>query len=446
MDASLALQDLVWGIERETHRIGSDGSVSPAPHPVCLEEPRFTKDFAESQLEIVTGTHGSSEGAILELERLTEEAWRGVGDELLWPFSMPPRLPADGKIVTARMAKDGAGRAAERYRTGLSRRYGASRQMICGVHVNVSFGPRLLSHLRDSAPLSAEESKESRDTDGFYLRLTRNLFEDMPLLVMAFGASPYGERGRSDPPVGSTGMRPAFSIRNSPLGYARTEYRPFLELDSVSAHLAGIRRGMRTESESFRRMGLVLDGKPVQLNTRFFQKEKEFYAPIRFKRTALAGESALAAIDLRGIQYLELRFFDVDPFSPSGLSRDALRVMHCFVLDGLSRVSRPKTNAELSAILARADSSALADPLVKTPAEIIPETGGRLASLAPIARSLGAEWEASLDSLSRALNVPHESASARIASSFLDSGLSWTEFGTHLASGVAEEAYHERAC
>lgn len=452
METSHAFQDLLWGVERETHRILGDGSLSAAPHPETLKGPSFTKDFAESQLELVTVPHGSIDETMQELYDLTDKARRGIGSELLWPFSMPPRLPPDGKIVTARMESDGAGRAAERYRRGLTSRYGAARQMICGVHVNVSFGPELLAHLRSRAPLSEGEAHEARESDGWYLRLARNFVEDMPLFVMAFGATPFAETagangGASGDAIGDARRSgPAFSIRNSPLGYARAEYRPFLNLASVAEHLAGIERGMRTESESWRRMGLMRNGKPVQLNTRFFQKEKEFYAPIRFKRTVGPGESPLGALSMRGIQYLELRFFDVDPFSPVGISHDAMRVMQLFVLDGLTRVSHPRTNAELSAILGRADSAALADPLVETPARKLPGIPERLESLAPFARALGHEWEASLASFSRALMVPLESASARIARSFLDSGLSWTEFGARLASGASEEAYHDRAC
>src|SRR5512135_1050458 len=90
-----AVRDLLWGIERETHRIQAGGDLSGRPHPQNLQPPAFTRDFAETQLEIVTPPRHSVELALASLERLTDQARLAVAPELLWPFSMPPRLPAE---------------------------------------------------------------------------------------------------------------------------------------------------------------------------------------------------------------------------------------------------------------------------------------------------------------------------------------------------------------
>ena len=96
---------------------------------------------------------------------------------------MPPRLPADGEIRLARPGSGEGAAAAERYRNGLALRYGAARQMICGVHVNVSMRPALLAYLERTAPLSAEEAKERNPSDAYYLRLVRNLVDELAVLV-----------------------------------------------------------------------------------------------------------------------------------------------------------------------------------------------------------------------------------------------------------------------
>jgi glutamate--cysteine ligase len=429
--------DFKWGIERETHRILSDGSLSPAPHPDSLKGPSFTKDFAESQLELVTEPHESIEGALAELESLTAIARTALGGERFWPFSMPPRLPARGGSLAARMGTGEEARLAERYRRGLSARYGVARQMICGVHLNVSFGPRTLEALRQEAPLSAEERGTGTESDGYYLRLARNLLDDLPSLVMLFGASPTAEceNGRSPPQI-------AYSLRNSPLGYARTEYRPFLNLDSIKDHVAAIRRGLKTESEEFRKLGLIRDGESVQLNGRVFQKDKEFYAPIRFRRATRPGESALGALEARGVEYLELRFLDVDPGEPSGVSREALMLARLFVLSGLSRESRRRDSAGLAGILRAADEAALGDPREKS------ETNARLAallarldSLVPLARDAGPAHERAL-SRQRARMAKGESTAAALARDYLESGLGWTEYGAMTAASRAKGEMH----
>ncbi len=480
-----ALQSLRWGIERETHRILGDGKLSRAPHPAALAPPSFTMDFAESQLELVTSPQPSLTAVLRELEGLTRAASAAVAPDLLWPFSIPPALPAAGEIRLARPGTGRAARDAERYRSGLALRYGEARQMICGIHVNVSLGPDLLAHLERSAPLTREEAKERSAGDAYYLRLVRNVVEDLALLVALFGASPV---------LGDAG--PAFSFRNSPLGYARSEYRPFFDLSSIAAHAEGIGRGLRAESATFRKRGLVVDGRAIQLNGKVFQKEKEFYAPVRFRSLPTAGESAVAALRRRGVAYLELRFFDVDPFSPSGVSADALALLHLLLLEALSRVSVPRTVAEYGAILARADEAALTDPFAPTSGvPLAAAISGRLAGLDPFAAALDAAPQAASGPASpeavaavhpaasgpaspgvaasgpaspeavaaahpaasgrgrygRALEKYRASAaegrlstSARLYAAFRDSGLSWTEFGTRVAETNAKGGFDER--
>jgi len=422
------ISDFRWGIERETHRVSPDGDISPSRHPESLKEPSFTKDFAESQLELVTKPHGSIQGAIAELENLTETARAAIGPELLWPYSMPPLLPGETPIPIARMGAGEAARLAERYRAGLSARYGVARQLICGVHLNASFGEKLLMELKLHAPLSMEETEQGSDRDAYYLRLVRNLFDDMPSLVMLFGSTPFDANARA-PDEGF-----AYSVRNSPKGYARTEYRPFLELGSIAGHIAGIRRGMKTESDDFRKLGLIRDGKPVQLNGRVFQKEKEFYAPIRFKRTPMTGEMALGALERRGVEYIELRFFDVDPFAKAGIAEDAIRLAHLFVVAGLAKTSVPKTNAELAGTLRKADDAALSDPF-KPEAENshLSDLLRRLASLAPLAKEMGSEYERTLDTYRARYRNSGSSPSAALAKDYLESDLEWSRYGAKIA-------------
>lgn len=431
-----AVHDLSWGIERETHRVQASGALSRRPHPTGLQPPAFTRDFGETQLEIVTPPRNSVDLALASLERLTEEARRAVAPELLWPFSMPPRLPDEAAIEIADFGATDRARRARLYRVGLALRYGKARQMICGVHVNVSFRRSLEAAVVREAPPTREEGGGGRESDALYLRLARNLYQDLPLLVLLTGATPVRGGGSLEPGPS------AISHRNGANGYARGEFQPYLSLESLGAYLAGIRRGLRTESSAFSGLGLVRAGRVVQLNANVFQTEKEFYAPIRLRQSLLAGETTLAALEKRGIGYLELRFVDVDPFTPSGVAAETLRLLHLFVLDGLHRLSLPRSGAALTSDLRSTALAALRDPATLTEADpLLVSARQRLEGLAPWAERLdtGAAgvYADCLSVLRRRLERPETHPSAVLARTLAESGTDWTRFGVEIARAHA---------
>jgi glutamate--cysteine ligase len=415
--------ELRFGIERETHRMAPDGNLSGRTQPAELRAPEFTKDFAETQLEIVTRPHGSIPSLLSELGELTEKAAGAVEPDLLWPFSMPPRLPPDRDITIASLGRGEKAREGELYRRGLALRYGAARQMICGLHVNVSVG-------------------DLGGPDVPHLALARNLYRDLPHLILLTGASPL--------PGGLPiqGREPAVSYRNSPDGYAGREFRPYLDLTSVRAYAAGLRRGLSTESERFRSLGLVREGEGVQLNAKVFQREKEFYAPIRLKRIPDGESNGLLALERRGVEYLELRFFDIDPFDPNGISPRTLALLELFIRDDLSRPPGSGSTGELGVHLDSAEAAALFS--VRGPRRSSPEraAGGpllsrarvRLESLMPLARNLDAAAAVPgisyRDALEEALEMTGNPAllpSARLLAAFEESGIDWTSFGLETA-------------
>src|SRR6185436_1194300 len=98
------------------------------PHPArlgsALTHPSVTTDFSESQLELITGVHGSADACLDDLTAIHQAVYRAIGDELLWGASMPCRLPADDAIPLGRYGTSNVGRAKNVYRMGLSHRYG----------------------------------------------------------------------------------------------------------------------------------------------------------------------------------------------------------------------------------------------------------------------------------------------------------------------------------
>lgn len=331
-----------WGLEKESQRINPDGTLALSPHPAVLGDklthPYITTDFAESQLELITPPLPGTKEALARLEAIHDEVDAGLGEELLWPLSMPPILPAEANIPIARYGDSQEGRAREQYRADLADRYGKKMQMICGLHVNFSYGTALLDALgeRRHPDLSRTDRR-----DALYFAAARNFLRYRWLLIYLFGASPnfdptYDQvvsrqleviEHQCPSCTNATGYhdRYATSLRVSRYGYANDFQRP-----------GGVSFNSREQYvDSFRR----LLGKELKT-------ESEWYSPIRLKSAAAKGESQLAAMERSGVKYMEVRLLDLDPYERIGISRRQLDFLHLFMLCCLLEDSPPIDEAD----------------------------------------------------------------------------------------------------
>ena len=80
------------------------------------------------------------------------------------------------------------------------------------------------------------------------------------------------------------------------------------------------------------------------------QIENEFYGTIRPKRVIFQGERPLHALRERGVEYVEVRLMDLDPFEPLGINAQTLRFLDVFLLHCLSQPSPDDTPAEIAAM------------------------------------------------------------------------------------------------
>ncbi|MCU0774234.1 MAG: glutamate--cysteine ligase, partial [Ideonella sp.] len=159
------------GLEKESLRALPDGRLALTPHPAALgsalTHPHITTDYSESQLELITGVHGSAASCIRELTQIHQFVDRALGEERMWVSSMPCGLPADETIPLGRYGTSNIGRAKSVYRMGLGHRYGRRMQTISGIHYNWSL-----------PGLGNDE----------YFALIRNFRRTAPLLLLLFGA------------------------------------------------------------------------------------------------------------------------------------------------------------------------------------------------------------------------------------------------------------------
>jgi glutamate--cysteine ligase len=175
-----------------------------------------------------------------------------------------------------------------------------------------------------------------------YLALIRNFRRTNWLLMYLFGASPALDRRflrdrqhTLDTFDADTLYRPyATSLRMSDLGYSNTTAQAALhaDYDTLPGYLDGLAKAVSQPYPAYEQIGTQRDGEWVQINTNVLQIENEFYSTIRPKRVTHPGERPLHALAARGVQYVEVRCMDIDPFEPSGISLETSRFLDAYLL------------------------------------------------------------------------------------------------------------------
>lgn len=337
-DRSLLTQTL-RGIEKEGLRVDEQGILARTPHPAglgsALTNEHVTTDYSESLLELITGTHTNVDALLAELANTHRHVYSVLDHELIWNQSMPATLPAEPDIPIAWYGTSNTGMLKHVYRRGLAERYGKTMQCIAGVHYNFSLPEELWSVL-DTQPGSVQD-RRSRG----YIGLIRNFTRYSWLLMYLFGAAPALASGflkGQDHALEKLGdhtlyLPYATSLRMSDLGYqnkAQSQLKLcYNDLDTFLGRLYG---AVTQPWPDYQKIGTHRDGEWIQLNTNVLQIENEYYSSIRPKRATGRCERPITALAERGVQYVEVRCLDIDPFSPVGIDATTSRFVDAFLL------------------------------------------------------------------------------------------------------------------
>jgi len=326
------------GLEKESLRVDGDGRLAMTPHPPALgdklSDPYITTDFSESQPEFITPPFEKIEDAVKFLEKLHTFTYERLDHELLWPMSMPAILPDDhDDIPIAHFGSSPEGQKWEIYRRGLALRYGKYMQTISGVHYNLSFDEGFWDLLfqkfgkgtkgRDFVPSRQDFINE------ISMNLVRNFIRWRWLLVFFFGASPYKDetyRCR----LMAKDKDHTISLRSSRCGYSNPAKLP-VTYNSFKQHLADLKSAVDTVHAPYTNLGLEDHGMRVQLNDHLLQLGNEYYFPVRLKPPK-PYDDLVGALTRDGVQYIEVRIFDVNPYEYSGVSPRGLYFAHLFLL------------------------------------------------------------------------------------------------------------------
>ncbi len=331
------------GIEKEGLRVTPDGSLAPTPHPAqlgsALSNPYITTDFSENLLEFITPVFTSVDETLAFLDSLHRFTYQNIDDELIWASSMPCVLPADASIPLAQYGSSNIGTMKTVYRRGLGHRYGRAMQMVAGLHYNFSL-PDALWPL-----LLANSATPDMDVQDFktqqYLNLIRNFRRYYWLLIYLFGAAPavhdsfVAGRPHTLATIGdhTLGDNFATSLRMGDLGYqSDAQQSLFVCYNELQNYIDTLGSAMHTAFPHYQQFGLEVGGEFQQLSTALLQIENEFYSPIRPKRVTSSGEKPLQALQERGIEYIEVRCLDIDPYAAVGIDASTIRFLDSFLL------------------------------------------------------------------------------------------------------------------
>ena len=299
----LLFQQGTFGIEKESQRVHSDGSIVTSSHPKAFGNRRFhpyiQTDFAESQLELVTPPMKKLEDTLRWLSAIHEVTLRTLPEnEFIFPFSMPAGLPPEEHIKVAQLDnhEDVA------YREHLVQSYGKYKQMVCGIHYNFQIDPKFIEALFHAQ----NETQSAVDfQNDFYLKIAKNFLRYQWILLYLFSATPTVEEKYFR---GNSPLKPhqyVRSLRSGKYGYVN-DPKIHVSYDSLQEYVETLEHWVKSGD-------LIA--------------EKEFYSSVRLR-------GAKKARDLleKGIQYLEFRLFDLNPFAPYGIELDDAKFIHYFIL------------------------------------------------------------------------------------------------------------------
>lgn len=348
---------LFHGVEKENVRVDKTGHIAKTPHPKAfgpaLTNPWITLDFAETLIELVTPPSSEFELSFDQLAQINQHVSQKLGRELLWPNSMPCTINNPNHVELANFGQSNKAWMKQIYRRGLCYRYGRTMQMIAGVHYNISLPQSLWQQWQK---LLGDEQKLSLFIDQQYCRIIRNFFRYSWILPYLFGASPVCANSSViqnvdyvKPYDQYSSIGPyATSLRLSDLGYQNKGLDLLnINYDDIYKYARSLRSATERTYPEFEAIGIKDEnGRYKQLNAALLQIENEYYIPIRPKQPIESGERPTRALLNRGVEYLEIRLLDLDPFSPNGITPTTGRFIDMFIIYCLIRPDELLTRDE----------------------------------------------------------------------------------------------------
>lgn len=331
------------GLEKEGLRSSEQAMISQQPHPRALgstlTHPYITTDYSEALLEFITPVFNSAQEALVHLGNAHRFAYQALDKEYIWPSSMPCSLQGEMSVPIADYGRSNIGMLKHVYRHGLWHRYGRTMQCIAGIHYNFSLPDALWPVLQQ-----ADNNQEPLQDyiSARYFALIRNFRRHSWLTLYLFGASPAvcesflaGKNHQLERMHQHTLFAPyATSLRMSDFGYQNNAQSSLtICYNKLSTYIETLGQAITVPVPEYEAIGIKDEhGQYKQLNANLLQIENEYYSDIRPKRIAKQGEKPLQALAKYGVQYIEVRNIDINPFLPLGIDVPQMAFLDVFLL------------------------------------------------------------------------------------------------------------------
>ena len=347
-----------FGIEKESLRI-SQSAISRKKHQESMGSPLchryITTDFSEAQLELITPPFIDKKTGLDFLENIHHFVSHKIEDEIIWPFSMPPLIQSDADIPIASYGSSNLALFKTTYRNGLSHRYGRTMQAISGIHFNYS----LPEQIWKSSLFTEEKAVSKKLRANIYFRTLRNLHRMNWLILYLFGASPIAtknflsnkHRGFQKLDNHAYYLPYATSLRMSDLGYQNiNQSNVKISLNSLQAYTADLEQTTATKCDNFQKIYKETTEDYPQINSNVLQNEDEYYAVCRPKSSNVSNQRLTKKLKNDGVDYIELRSLDVNPFQRIGIDLDTVHFLEVFFIYCTLNPSPPMKNGEIEEI------------------------------------------------------------------------------------------------
>ena len=347
-----------FGIEKESLRV-FQSTISRKQHHESMGSPLcnryITTDFSEALLELITPPLIDKKMGLNFLENIHHFVSHKIEDEIMWPFSMPPFIKSDANIPIASYGSSNLALFKTTYRNGLSHRYGRTMQTISGIHFNYS----LPEQIWKSSLFTEEKAVSKKLRANIYFRTLRNLHRMNWLILYLFGASPIvsknflsnKHKGFQKLDNHAYYLPYATSLRMSDLGYQNiNQSNLVISLNSLQEYSFNLKQATETKCDDFQKIDKETMEDYPQINSNILQIEDEYYAVARPKSSSDSNLRLITKLDDTGVDYIELRSLDINPFQRIGIDLDTVHFLEVFFIYCTLNPSPPIKKGEIEEI------------------------------------------------------------------------------------------------
>ena len=143
----------------------------------------------------------------------------------------------------------------------------------------------------------------------------------------------------------------ATSLRMSDLGYQNiNQSNVKISLNSLQAYTADLEQTTATKCDNFQKINKETTEDYPQINSNIIQIEDEYYAVSRPKSSSISNRRLTTKLHDTGVDYIELRSLDINPFQRIGIDLDTVHFLEVFLIYCTLNPSPPIKNSELEEI------------------------------------------------------------------------------------------------